>query len=117
MYTTFESYNAQQSSTSNVNRDIETIEELNNLIEQQVAVVKVYATWCGPCQRLSTPFKELMDEFPNIPYANVNVDSKLIQGVSGLPTILFYKNGQIVNSVMGSNMQSIRHAVVELNQS
>ena len=114
MYTTFNSYNNNKSDETPVKKEIQTIEELNEIIEQPLAVVKVYATWCGPCQRLATPFQNLMAEFSNVPYANVNVDSRLIEGVTGLPTILFYRNGQIVHKVMGADLQSIRQALVEL---
>lgn len=80
---------------------------LDNLIatSNKPLAVKVFATWCPPCQQLKPIFKEVAKEHAD-KVAFVEIDSdqfKGIQalGVSGLPTIILYKNGKEFGRIMG----------------
>src|ERR1700722_1037039 len=61
-------------------------------------IVDFYGEWCGPCKRLSPLLAELAKEFSNVIF--IKVDADALQGVAnqnnirGLPTLIFFKNGQ-----------------------
>lgn len=75
--------------------------------ESKLIVIKMWAPWCGPCKAMAPAFAEMADMFSeDAEFAKINVDenSKVTThfGVSGLPTILFLKNGQVVHTLKGA---------------
>lgn len=70
-------------------------------------VVDFWAEWCGPCKFLSPTVDELAGEYGGkIAVRKVNVDEEpsLSQqyGVMSIPTLLYFKNGKIVDSTIGA---------------
>ena len=63
-------------------------------------IVDFYADWCGPCQMLG-PILEQIKE--NILKVNVDKHESLAQefGVMSIPTICFFKDGELKNKVIG----------------
>lgn len=75
------------------------------------AVVDFWAEWCGPCRMITPIIEELAAEYEgkaNI--GKVDVDSN--PGVTGtfrvrnIPTILFFKNGELVSKLVGSQSKA-----------
>ena len=69
-------------------------------------VVDFYADWCGPCKMLAPHFSALADEYAGrVKFVKVNVDEEsdlaARYGISGVPTLLFFKGGQIADTVVG----------------
>lgn len=69
-------------------------------------IIKVYATWCGPCQHMMPFFEELGQELGSkYTFAKLNVDESreiaIHYNVTSVPTILFIKNNQIVGKEVG----------------
>lgn len=69
-------------------------------------VVDFYADWCGPCHMMAPTFEEAASEYEGkVTLAKLNVDdSKEIaakNNVMGIPTLIFFKDGQIVDRVSG----------------
>jgi len=87
--------------------------ELNGQIfEQEViqatspVLVDFYAPWCGPCKMLAPALESLAAEFAGrIKFAKVNVDEAgelaVRYGISGVPTLLLFNNGQVVDTLVG----------------
>lgn len=72
----------------------------------QPIVVDFYAPWCGPCRQLSPLLDRLAAEYAGrVTVVKVNADSSMDlaakYNVSGLPTLLFFKNGQIAERKAG----------------
>jgi thioredoxin 1 len=63
------------------------------------------ATWCQPCKALYPVMKEIVSEYPMVGYQKIDIDNEpdIAQrfGVKAVPTILFEKNGVIVQQVVG----------------
>jgi len=71
-----------------------------------VVVVDFYADWCGPCHMMAPIIDEARGEFEGrAVFAKLNVDeSKTIamdNKVMGIPTLIFFKDGQIADRVTG----------------
>jgi thioredoxin 1 len=68
-------------------------------------LVDFYATWCGPCKRLAPTLEELAAENPTVRVVTIDVDDspELAQryGIHSMPSLLAFKNGQIVASTKG----------------
>lgn len=71
-----------------------------------VALVDFWASWCGPCRMLAPILDQLAEEFKN--KANiVKVDTDKNQelavklGIRSVPTVMFYKNGILMETIVG----------------
>jgi len=76
------------------------------LIQQGIMLVKFYADWSGPCQMMAPIYKELsMNYSSSVSFFTIDVEKtpmlKEELGVIELPTILFYKNGVVIDFVNG----------------
>ncbi len=68
--------------------------------------VDFYADWCGPCKMLAPIIEELAPAYEGkIKIGKLNVDNAPDTahkyGVMSIPTILFFKNGEVVNKIVG----------------
>ena len=82
-------------------------------------IIDFYASWCGPCKKLSPFFSELSLEYTNITFLKVNSDNSedLIKqyDVSALPTVLFMNNGEVISIIRGFNLVVLKSQIVELD--
>ena len=70
------------------------------------AMVDFWATWCGPCRQLSPVVDELASEYEGrVRVGKVNLDDNqeiaIRYGVQAIPTLLFLRDGQIVDRIVG----------------
>jgi len=72
-----------------------------------LAVVDFWATWCGPCRMIAPIMEELAVKYDGqVKITKLDVDtnpkSAARFGVRSIPTILFFKDGQVVDQVIGA---------------
>ena len=87
-----------------------TDESFANDIEnsQGLAMVDFWATWCGPCRIVSPIVDQLADEYGDrgVTVGKVDVDTNPATsarfGVRSIPSILFFKDGRHVDTVIGA---------------
>lgn len=77
------------------------------LAEGKPVVVDLWAPWCGPCRMMSPVMSELAEEYEgHIIVGKMNVDDNEEVpsnfNVMNIPTLLFFKNGQLVNRHVGA---------------
>jgi thioredoxin 1 len=70
-------------------------------------VVDFWAPWCGPCRMVAPILEELASEYgEKIVVAKVNTDDNpqwaMKYGVQGIPTMLFVKDGELVDRMVGA---------------
>jgi thioredoxin 1 len=69
-------------------------------------VVDFFATWCGPCKRLSPMLDNLAGPLTNrVKFLKVDVDQSANLAkqfeVDGVPTLIFFKDGKVVDKLVG----------------
>ena len=74
-------------------------------------VVDLWATWCGPCRQIAPIISELAEEYAGklvVGKCDVeeNDDIAMEFGVGNIPTILFFKGGQLVDKFVGAASKS-----------
>ncbi len=71
-----------------------------------VALVDLFADWCMPCQMITPIIEEISNEKTDVKFFKVNVDETpevaIKYGVSSIPTLLIFKDGELVNKVVGA---------------
>ena len=69
-------------------------------------LVDFWASWCGPCRMIAPVLEEVAAERSDILVCKVNVDEEqelaISYGISSIPTLLVFKNGQMVNKSIGA---------------
>lgn len=74
-------------------------------------MIDFWAEWCGPCRMVGPIVEEISKDFEGkAVVGKVDVDNNSISanyGIRNIPTILFFKNGQIVDKHVGAAPKSI----------
>lgn len=75
--------------------------------DDKLLVVDFFATWCGPCKKLSPTLNEVSEEFGDrVNIVKVDVDESedlaMTYGIRSVPTVLFFKKGQQVDKFVGA---------------
>ena len=76
------------------------------LKNDKLVIIDFFATWCGPCQMIAPVLVELDKKYNDeIEIYKVNVDenqdSAIRYGVSSVPTLIFFKNGEEIERQIG----------------
>lgn len=93
-------------------RAINNTEEFDQLIEQgNIVIADFYADWCGPCQVLLPTLESLSKDFQGrAEVVKINVDKQqelaLRFGIRSIPTLVYFKNGKIVGTVVGGQTKA-----------
>ncbi len=84
----------------------------------ELVIVDFWAEWCGPCIVLEPVLEDLAKEFGSkIKIGKVNVDEEneiaARYGVFSIPTLLFFKNGKLIETIVGLQKKSKLKKLIE----
>lgn len=77
------------------------------LQSEQLVMVDFWAVWCGPCRMIAPTIEELAKEYEGkIKVAKLNTDENpdiaSKYKIMGIPTVMFFKNGEKLDQVVGA---------------
>ncbi len=81
-------------------------------------LVDFWATWCGPCRAISPIIEELAKEYSGrVKITKLNVDENPATpsqyGVRGIPTLILFKEGKVLDQIVGSVPKARLKAMIE----
>lgn len=80
------------------------LENFEKQINKEFMLVDFYATWCGPCKMLAPVVKEVVEEEKlEVTVVDIDKNIELAQNyaVMSVPTLMIFKNGNLVNAHTG----------------
>ncbi|MBK7110447.1 MAG: thioredoxin [Chitinophagales bacterium] len=88
------------------------------LDSDKLSIVDFWAEWCGPCRVVGPIVEELAKDYDgkiNVGKLNVDHNANVSQqyGIRNIPTILFIKNGEVVDKQVGAVPKSVLEAKIK----
>jgi len=84
-----------------------TSENFEETVSAGVSVIDFWAEWCGPCRVVGPIIESISDEVggkATVGKCNVDevADLSMKFGIRSIPTVLFFKDGELVDKVVGA---------------
>lgn len=81
--------------------------EADVLAADQAVLVDFWAEWCGPCKMIAPILDEVADEYDGkLTIGKLNIDQNAQTppkyGIRGIPTLLLFKNGNVIATKVGA---------------
>ena len=85
-----------------------------------VVIVDFWAEWCGPCKQIGPILEEISEEKKDIlKILKLNIDENSVTpqkyGVRGIPTLMLFKEGKLIDTKVGSLSKSALSAWIDSN--
>lgn len=88
------------------------------LNQRGVVIVDFYATWCGPCKRLTPVLESIDNEMENIKVVKVDIDESrrlaMNYGIQSVPTIKIFKDGREVVTRVGFQPKETLENIIQM---
>lgn len=85
-------------------------------MKNMISIKHFTATWCQPCKHLTPVIDQLRGENPSVVYQKIDIDNNADvaqkYGVRAVPTIIFEKNGKVVQQVIGVQSKSYYQSII-----
>jgi thioredoxin len=90
------------------------------LKSEQVVILDFWAEWCGPCKMIGPILEDLAEQYKGkLTVAKINIDDNQATpqtyGVRGIPTLILFKDGDVVATKVGAASKSQLEAFIDTN--
>lgn len=118
--------NKQKNTNTNINSNPNTMvqvikseEEFKSVISApNLVVIDFFAVWCGPCKMIAPMLEKFSKDYTTTQFFKVDVDElpsvAASNEVTSMPTLLFFKSGELVGKVIGANPAAIKQTLDKL---
>jgi thioredoxin 1 len=85
----------------------------------KLILIDFNASWCGPCKTLKPFLEYLKNEYPNVDFHEIDIEDGDLATITEhfeiakVPTLVYIKNGNICQSIIGTNKENIENAINE----
>jgi thioredoxin 1 len=82
-------------------------------------VIDFKATWCGPCKAIKPFITYLHENYPNVEFLEIDIEDDTRNTIVStfkikkVPTFVFYKDGELCNSLIGTDKAKLEEFVNE----
>ena len=88
-----------------------TASNFESTLNEGVSLVDFWAPWCGPCRMIAPVIEELAADFEGkAKICKVNTDEEqdisVKFGIRSIPTIMFFKDGKMVDQIVGAQSKA-----------
>ncbi len=84
-----------------------------------LVLVDFWAPWCGPCIKLTPTIEQLAAESEGVIVGKLNTDENMQTasslGISSIPTVILFKDGQVVDRKIGMNPLEVYKDMIKLH--
>lgn len=83
-----------------------------------IVAVKFYADWCGPCKTLAPAVDDFAVKYTDIKFYSMDCEQfdEIFESLDGssLPYVVFFKNGEKVDSFVGNRKENLENKIVNI---
>ena len=91
---------------------VKLITEFNEIPLDKKVIIDFFADWCGPCKRIAPEFLILSEQYKDIVFLKVDVEASPLLAdnfnITSLPTFVIQNSGEIITTIKGGNLDSIK---------
>ena len=85
--------------------------------DKDSVVVKFWAEWCGPCKQFAPHFEKTAEQLSDVAFISIDIDKSpwAVEdlGVRGVPTVMFYRNGEYVKNLQERTVIKLNSEISE----
>ena len=91
----------------------------SKLKSSTLIVIDFKATWCGPCKAIKPFITYLHENYPNVEFLEIDIEDDTRNTIVStfkikkVPTFVFYKDGELCNSLIGTDKAKLEELVNE----
>ena len=102
--------------------ELSTLEHLNTYSisnPSKLLVIDFKASWCAPCKAIKPFIDYLKENYPNVDFYEIDIEDEDKETIVNnfdivkLPTFVYYKNGKVCETLIGTNKSKIEELVNE----
>ncbi|PID28623.1 MAG: thiol reductase thioredoxin [Candidatus Cloacimonadota bacterium] len=90
------------------------------LKSEGLTILKFGAAWCGPCKKLDPIIQEIANDNDGLKVCYIDIDSEreipVNYGVLSVPTTLFFKDGKVLDTIVGLVPKNKLQKVIDKNK-